>query len=124
VLFSLCPLRTFSVHISMPPRDLNNALQKRLAEYGLSFESLPEIPAMVEHFLAGRLSRPAIVTALEKILWFHVTSIPRKGARGGYDHIGSPDSRLHFLVEDMMTILDAHNAPRISSDEVPPPKRR
>jgi hypothetical protein len=108
----------------MPPRNLNNALQKRLAEYGLSFELLPEIPAMVGHFLAGDLFRPAIVKALERILRFHVTSIPRRGARGGYDHIGSPDSRLHFLVEDMMAILDAANAPPISSDDDPPPTRK
>jgi hypothetical protein len=93
----------------MIPRDLNNALQRRLAEYklSLSLRSLREIPSVIRHYSSAELSREATVKGLKRILGPHVVSIPRKGARGGYDHIGTPDSRLHFLVEDLMAILDS-----------------
>jgi hypothetical protein len=93
----------------MIPRDLNNALQRRLAEYKLSLsrQSLREMPSVIRHYAAGESSREITVKKLERILWPHVTDIPRKGARGGYEYVGTPDSRLHFLVEDLMAILDS-----------------
>jgi hypothetical protein len=91
----------------MIPRDLNNALQTRLKEYCLSFELLPELPRMIEHYVSGESSRELTITRLERVLWPHVTAIPRKGARGEFDHVGTPDNRLHFLIEDVMAILDS-----------------
>jgi hypothetical protein len=91
----------------MIPRDLNHALQATLKEYRLSFDLLPELPRMIRHYLSGESPREITVKGLERILWPYVTDIPRKGARGGFDHVGTPGSRLHFLVEDLMTILDS-----------------
>jgi hypothetical protein len=91
----------------MLPRDLNNALQASLKEYRLSFELLTELPPTINHYVSGESSREITVERLRRILWPHVTNIPRKGARGGFDHVGTPDSRLYFLIEDVMAILDS-----------------
>jgi hypothetical protein len=91
----------------MLSRDLNNALQCRLAEYKLSSELLPEIPSVIRHYLSNESSREITVKRLERVLGPHVTDIPRVGARGGYAHVGTPSDRLHFLIDDIMAILDS-----------------
>jgi hypothetical protein len=91
----------------MFPRELNNALQVVLKEYRLSFERVPELPSVIRHYVSGESSREITITRLERILGLHVTNIPRKGARGGYDHIGTPDGRLDILIEAIMPILDS-----------------
>jgi hypothetical protein len=91
----------------MIPRDLNHALQTTLKEYRLSLEALPELPPMIKHYVSGQSPREITVKGLERILWPCVTDIPRKGARGGFNHVGTPDSRVHFLIEDIMAILDS-----------------
>jgi hypothetical protein len=91
----------------MPPRALNNALQVVLKEYRLSFELLPGLSTVIRQYVSGESSREITVKKLERILWSHVTDIPRKGARGGHEYVGTPDGRLHFLIEDVMSILDS-----------------
>jgi hypothetical protein len=89
----------------MLPRALNNALQVVLKEYRLSFELLPELPSVIKHYVSGESSKEITLTRLERILRAHAANIPRKGARGGHEYIGTPDSRLHFMIEDVMTIV-------------------
>lgn len=91
----------------MIARQLNDALQRYLAdELRLSFKDLSQLPSMRRLYYSGDLSRERLTEGLKRMLLQHATKIPRKGARGGYDHIGSPDDRLRFIVEDIMTILD------------------
>jgi hypothetical protein len=89
------------------PRDLNYAIQVVLAERGLSFEMLPEVPRLIKHYVSGGASRQFTNKGLERTLLGHVTNIPRKGARGGYENIGTPADRLHYLIEDIMAALDS-----------------
>jgi hypothetical protein len=90
----------------MLPRNLNNALQARLSERGLSFKDLPELASLIDHYLAGHNPRQNFIAGLERILRQHTMKIPRKGARGGYDHIGRPEDRLQEFISEILTILD------------------
>lgn len=91
----------------MFPRDLNNALQARLSEWGLSQKDVPELAALVRQYLSGERSRETLIAGLKRILWPHMGRVPRRGARGGYEHIGSPDDRLAFLLEDLTAVIDS-----------------
>jgi hypothetical protein len=91
----------------MLPRALNNALQVVLKEYRLSFELLPELSSVIRHYVSGESSRAITVTRLKRILRPHVTNIPRKGARGGHEYVGTPDSRLDLMIDAIMPILDS-----------------
>jgi len=90
----------------MLPRDLNNAMQARLSERGLSFKDLPELASLIERYLDGRAPRQNFIAGLERILRKPTVKIPRKGARGGYDHIGRPEDRLQEFISEILTILD------------------
>jgi hypothetical protein len=63
----------------MIPRDLNNALQRRLAEYKLSLsqQSLREVPSVFRHYASGEWSRKTTLEGLKRILGPHVVDIPR-----------------------------------------------
>jgi hypothetical protein len=90
----------------MLPRDLNNALQARLSERGLSFKDLPELASLIDHYLGGNNPRQNFIEGLKRILRQRTTEIPRKGARGGFDWIGRPEHRLLEFISEILSILD------------------
>jgi hypothetical protein len=87
-------------------RQLHNALQARFREHGLSVREYPELMPLIRQFLSGQRSRATLIAGLQRLLFRHAAKIPRKGARGGYDCIGSADDRLGWLIDDLMSILD------------------
>jgi hypothetical protein len=101
------------------PRELNNALQVRLAEYGLSLREIPELPRMIEHLLSGTWETVNFVAGLNRILLPRLTAIPRKGARGGHEYVGTPEERARVLVDEILTIMTC--SPKPPTAQIKPP---
>lgn len=96
------------------PLDLNRALQTRLKEQGLSFHDVPLLPKLIKLFLRGKLSLELFRAQFGQIFRRKVTKIPRKGARGGYEYVPTPQDQMDRLFEDILAVVESAKLARSS----------
>jgi hypothetical protein len=91
----------------MLPRTLNNAVQERLKEWGILRTDVPTLLPLIEQYLNCDLAQDLFSARLKQVFRRQTTKIPRKAARGGHEHVPTPDVQMDWLLEDILAIVEA-----------------
>src|SRR5262249_7911507 len=84
---------------------------------------VPTVPRLIEDYRAGGIRKEHFVAGLAQAFRREVTKIPRKGARGGHEHVPTPDIQMEWLIDEILTIVESAKSARSSPNLLDKKKR-